>query len=304
MPRTANPLLPACSSKALCGSVSRRAAASTAGMRPMVRGEDRMRGILPAALAVLMLAIPPATQTQNSDDAGAKNAQKARAALNAMVQAMGGQAWLNMKNRMLQGHLAGFDHGNPGDGTTDYWEYHAWPDQDRIEYTKHRDVVQFYLGRQGWEVTYRGKKALPQDQADDYLRRRDHSIETVVKTWLNDPATILVYEGQRLAERHLADQVTLISPQNEAVTILMDTQTHLPLRRTFEWRDPEFKDKNLDAEEYDDYHAFDGIPTPFTITRFKNEEIVRQYFVVHVAYNQQLPSDIWSVDAAAQRIKK
>ena len=32
-------------------------------------------------------------------------------------------------------------------GTTEYWEYHAWPDHDRIEYTKHRDVVQFYVGR-------------------------------------------------------------------------------------------------------------------------------------------------------------
>ena len=42
----------------------------------------------------------------------------------------------------------------------------------------------------------------------------------------------------------------------------MDAQTHLPLRRTFQWRDPVYKDKNLDAEEYDDYHTFDGIPTP------------------------------------------
>jgi hypothetical protein len=267
-----------------------------------------MRGILLIALAVLMLAAPTATRPQASsvtgDDAGAKNAQQARAALDAMVQALGGQAWLNMKNQMRQGHLAGFDHGNPGEGTTEYWEYHAWPDQDRIEFTKHRDVVQFYEGREGWEVTYRGKNALPQEQVDDYLRRRDHSIETVIKNWLNDPKTILVYEGQRLAERHLADQVTLISAQNEAVTIQMDTQTHLPLRRTFEWRDPVFKDKNLDAEEYDDYHTFDGFPTAFTITRFKNNEIIRQYFLVHVSYNQQLPPDFWSVDAADRRIKK
>jgi hypothetical protein len=255
-------------------------------------------------LAALMLAAPSTTRTQTADEAGAKSAQQARAALDAMVQAMGGPAWLNMKNQVRQGHLAGFDHGNPGEGTTEYWEFHAWPDEDRIEYTKHRDVVQFYLGRQGWEVTYRGKKALPQDQVDDYLRRRDHSIEMVVKTWLNDPKTILVYDGQRLAERHLADQVTLISAQNEAVTIQMDVQTHLPLRRTFEWRDPVFKDKNLDVEEYDDYHTFDGIPTPFTITRLKNDEIVRQYFVDHASYNQQLPPDFWSVDAAERRIKK
>ena len=263
-----------------------------------------MRGILLVALAVLMLATPPTTQTQTSEDAGAKNAQQARAALDAMVQALGGQAWLNIRNQMRQGHVAGFDHGKPSEGTTDYWEYHAWPDQDRIEYTKHRDVLQFYLGREGWEVTYRGKKALPQEQVDDYLRRRDHSIETVVKSWLNDPKTILVYEGKRLAERHLADQVTLISARNEAVTIQMDTQTHLPLRRTFEWRDPVFKDKNLDAEEYDDYHAFDGIPTPFTITRFKNDDMLSQRFLDHAAYNQQYAADFWSVDAADRRIKK
>ena len=54
-----------------------------------------------------MLAATPMTRTQTSDDAGVKNAKQARAALDAMVQALGGQAWLNMKNRMQQGHVAG-----------------------------------------------------------------------------------------------------------------------------------------------------------------------------------------------------
>jgi hypothetical protein len=42
----------------------------------------------------------------------------------------------------------------------------------------------------------------------------------------------------------------------------MDVQTHLPLARTFQWRDPEYHDKNTDTEEYDDYHTIDGFPTP------------------------------------------
>ena len=125
-----------------------------------------------------------------------------------------------------------------------------------------------------------------------------------IKTWLKDPNTILIYEGQRLAERHLAEQVTLISVQNEAVTIQMDVQTHLPLRRTFQWRDPVFKDMNTDAEDYDNYHTIDGFPTPFTITRYKNDDMTRQYFLLHVAYNQSLDPDFWSVDAAERRIKK
>ena len=252
--------------------------------------------------AALIIAGPLASQT--TDDLSVKNARQARAALDAMVQALGGQAWLNMKSQMRQGHIAAFFHGKPSGGTTEYWEFHSWPDHDRIEYTKHRDVVQFYVGRTGWEVTYKGKAPLPQEQVDDYLRRRDHSIETVIKTWLKDPQTILVYEGQRLAERHLAEQVTLISAQNEAVTILMDAQTHLPLRRSFEWRDPLYKDKNLDAEEYDDYHVMGGFPTPFTITRFKNDDMTRQYFLDKASYNQDLAQDIWNVDAAERRIKK
>ena len=222
---------------------------------------------------------PHAARTQTGDDAAHKNAAQARAALDAMVQALGGAAWLNINNMERQGHIAAFYQGNPDPGTTEYFEFHQWPDHDRIEYTKHRDVVQFYVGRQGWEVTYRGKKPLDKDIVDDYLRRRDHSIETAVKVWMKDPNTILIYEGQHMAERHLAEQVTLISPQNEAITILMDMQTHLPLARSFQWRDPVYHDKNTDTEEYDDYHTIDGFPTPFTITRLKNGDTVRQYFV-------------------------
>ena len=263
-----------------------------------------MRKVYWVALALIMLAAPLATRPQVTEDAGQKNAKQARAALDAMVQALGGEAWLNQKNQMLEGRVAAFFHGKPSGGTTEYWEYHAWPDHGRIEFTKHRDMVQFYVGRAGTEVTYKGNAPLPQEQVDDFLRRRDHSIETVVKVWLKDPNTILIYEGQHLTARHLADQVTLISAENKAVTILTDVETHLPLRRTFQWRDPVYKDKNIDAEEYDDYHNLDGFPTPFTITRFKNDDMTRQYFVVHVKYNQELPADFWSVEAAEKRIKK
>jgi hypothetical protein len=258
----------------------------------------------PVLLSALLLSSPATTLTQTADEAGAKNANQARAALNLMIQALGGDAWLNQKNKVMEGHVAAFFHGTPDLGTEETFEFHQWPDHDRIEVSKHRDVVEFFVGSQGWEVTYRGKKPMDKDILDDYLRRRDHSIETAVKVWMKDPSTILLYEGQRLAERHLAEQVTLISAQNESVTILMDAQTHLPLRRVFEWRDPVYKDKNADAEEYDDYHDIDGFPTPFTISRFKNDEQVRQYYVTKVSYNQTLPADFWDPDEAAKKITK
>ena len=257
-----------------------------------------------AMLALLALAIPPAGRPQALNDTEAKNAQQARQALDRMVQALGGQAWLDLKNQMRYGHIAAFFHNQPDPGTTEYWEYHQWPDHDRIDLTKHRDVVQFVIGRQGFEVTYKGKKPMDQKGFDDFIRRRDHSIETVIKVWLKDPNTILLYEGQRMASRHMAEQVTVISPQNEAVTIMMDVSSHLPLSRSFEWRDPIYKDKDVDLEEYDNYHTVDGFPTPLSITRSDNGEVVRQYYINKVEFNQQLPGDFWDVNAAEKRIKK
>jgi hypothetical protein len=271
---------------------------------------------LAVGLVMVGLAVPLSLWGQADEAAGTKsaplavessadkNAAKARAALDAMVKAMGGDAWLNMKNMERQGHIAAFYHGTPDLGTTLFWEYHEWPDRDRFEYTKHRDVVQFYEGRKGIEITYRGAKDLPKEQVDDFLRRRDHSIETAVKVWMKDPKTIFIYEGQRMAERHMADQVTLISAENEAITIQMDSQTHLPLARIFQYRDPVYKDKNTDTEEYAAYHDVDGLPTAYSITRMKNDETVRQIYVDRVRYNQDLPPGFWDINEVARKIKK
>lgn len=281
-----------------------------------------MRRMLPWALAGLLLSAPlvckaqtdegPATTpaaTQKAEIGGegseaTKNAEQARAALEAMVKALGGQAWLNIKNSEKDGHFAAFFHGNPDLGTEQFYDYHQWPDHDRIEFTKHRDDVQFYIGNQGWEVTYKGKKALPKDQLDNFLRNRDHSIETAVKVWMKNPKTILIYEGPRMVERHLGIQVSLISPDNQAITLVMSNDTHLPLRSEYQYRDPVFHDLDTETEEYDDYHVVDGFPTAFNLTRIKNGETTQQLYLDRVKYNQDLPADFWDPDAAARKIKK
>ena len=264
----------------------------------------KMRIVLAVVLATMLTASSAARAQSAGDTDAGKNAAQARTVLEAMVKALGGDAWLNIRNVMQKGHVAAFFQGKPDLGTTELWQFHQWPDHDRIEITKHRDVVNFYIGREGWEVTYRGKKQLPADIVEDYLRRRDHSIEVAVKVWLKDPRTILIYEGKRMAARHMADQVTLISAENESITIQTDEQTHLPLSRSFQWRDPVYKDKNTDLEEYAGYQTIQGFPTPLSISRSKNGDMVRQYYIDRVEYNQDLPADFWDVDATARRIKK
>lgn len=243
----------------------------------------------------------PAAQAQDP------SAARARAALEAMIQALGGDQWLQARNGYTEGRIASFYQGKPTGATVRYWAWHT-PAAERIDLSeknsdKH-DWIQIYTGNDCWEITFRGKRPMPKDQCADAIRRRDHSIENVVRVWMKDPATVLLYEGQSLAERHLAIQVTLINAQNDSVTLQMDAGTHLPLRRTYDWRDPLYKDKNEEVEEYDDYHTIAGLPTPFTISRFHNGDETQQRFVFKAAYNQDLPANMFDPDDAATHFKK
>jgi hypothetical protein len=252
---------------------------------------------------------PPPTSSIAAPTSSAEDtsSRKAREALNAMVQALGGDTWLNQQNAYIDGRIAGFYQGKPTGATVRYWDW-LTPTSERIDLTEGKsdkhNWTQIFVGKECWEVTFRGKNPVPRDQCAEAIRRRDHSLEAAVHLWMKDPSTVLMYEGQSLAERHLAQQVTLLNSDNDSITIQIDAMTHLPLRRTYYWRDPVYKDKNEETEEYDDYHNIEGIQTPFTITRLHNGDMTRQSFVFKAAYNVPLPPDGFDATAVATHLHK
>jgi hypothetical protein len=258
----------------------------------------------PVRLACLLLIIFSLHPSGAQDADALANQKKARATLDAMVAALGGQRWLTLTTAMQEGRTSAFYQGKPTGATALFYEIQKFPDQTRIELNKKHDVVELILGDHAWEITYKGKKELPKEQIDELIRRRNHSIRTAITVWLNNPGTILIYNGQELVERHLADKTTLISPENDSITIETDSETHLPLRRTYQWRDPLYKDKNTEAEEYDNYMPVEGLPTAYAITRFHNDDQTNQRFLTHAAYNIPVTPDMFDPDATAAKIPK
>lgn len=254
-----------------------------------------------ALLALLFAACAACAQAPQSPDA---NSQKARAELQAMVAALGGPRWLALQNTYTDGRVSGFYQGKPTGAIEDYFEWTTPSGDERIEFGKKHDDIDIYSAGHCWEMTYQGKKDLPKDICSDYLRRRDHSIDVALRVWFKDPRTILIDDGQTLSERHLTDQVTLINAENDSITIQMDADTHLPRSRTFRWRDPIYHDRDTDREEYDNYHLVEGIPTPFSITRFHNGDMVSQRYLYHAAYNVPLPPGGFDIDAVAAKRKR
>jgi len=215
--------------------------------------------------------------------------KKARAILDEMIQALGGKAYMNLQDMEQQGRTYGFYHGNPSGQGSLFWRFWKWPDKDRFELTKQRDVIYIYNGDQGWEITFKGTRAEEPDELKDYLRARNYSLDNVLRRWLKQRETALFYEGSGLTQDKQVDKVTLINGKDEAVKLFIDQLTHLPVKKSYFVRDPESREKDEEAEVYDNWRPEQGVSTAHTVVVMHNGEMTRQRFIQSVSYNQGIP---------------
>ena len=286
-----------------------------------------MRFIVLIVAAVLALSAaaqnPPAQKSGQTslqqiveEDPGVK---KARTLLDQMIQALGGQAFLNVQDMKQQGRSYGFHHGEPQGSGALFTRFWKWPDKERFDFrasmteyeilpgvdiTSKANYSLVFSGDTGHEVTFRGTAALDPDVLQDYLRRRKHSLLWVLRSWLNEPEMIFLYQGQVVAERKLAEKVSILNAQNDAVTLYIDTTNHLPLKVTFVWRDPKTRDRDEFAVGYENYRPIQGIMTPFSVTLYKNGEPVNQRFLNTTTYNTGMTDAMFAATAIYEPKKK
>lgn len=231
------------------------------------------------------------------DKEAQQNSNKAKSTIEAGILALGGQTYLTIRDREQQGRAYSFHHGRPSGAGGLFWSFSEFPDKERFEFTKERDIAQLFVGNKGYEITYKGPHPVEQKDLEDYLRRRRFSLDTVLRTWVNDPSVVLLFDGNAIAAEHPALQVTLINAQNESVTLYFDTDSHLPVKKSFEWRDPVDRQKNLEEEIYDNYKPVSGIMAPYSVTRFFNGDMANQRFLNSVTINEGLDSAMFDPDS-------
>jgi hypothetical protein len=220
------------------------------------------------------------------------NQQKARALVDGMIQALGGQPYLTAQDYYSEGRSGSY-HNESLQGTSLFYRFWKWPDKDRIELTKQRDIVQLYVGDDAYEITYKGVRPLSlekEEKVKQAIIRRHYSLENVLRNWMKEPGILLLDEGPSISEGHMAEKLTIINSKNESVTILVDPSTHLPLEKRFSVRDPRYRDRDEEVQIYGDWKEFQGINTPRMTVIKRNGETISQQIILNITYNMH-PSD-------------
>jgi hypothetical protein len=194
----------------------------------------------------------------------------------------------------LEGRTYSFYQGQAKGVGLRFWRFWKWPDKDRVELTKQRDVVYIHNGDKGYETTFRGTRPEVAKDLQDFIRRRDYSLPRMLRVWLSQPGVSLYYDGVAVAENKPAEQVTISTGNGQAQILYLDKSNFLPIAKSFIYRDPETRERNEELEGYDNYHLVQGVNTPYTVTRKRNGEMTSQVFVTKVVYNSGLQDSLFS----------
>jgi len=236
---------------------------------------------------------PSASQSIPVDQ---ENANKARALINQAIEALGGDAYMKIQDISQTGRTYSLHNGEAEGTGVVFWRFYTYPDKERIELTKQRDVIYIYRRDEGFQVTYKGTQAEDAKTLKDYLRRRQYALDYILREWLKEPGIALFYEGATVAAQKDAQQVTIMNARDQGVTLYFDSNTHLPVKKSFSWRDPTDKERNVEEEIYDNYRPVQGVMTPFSVSRYYNGEMANQRFLHTVSYNQGLSDSLFAAD--------
>ncbi|MDQ2711070.1 MAG: hypothetical protein M3Y24_02350 [Acidobacteriota bacterium] len=234
--------------------------------------------------------------------------------VDAAVAALGGNTFLQMRSRIASGRVYAFFHDQLSglDLATIYTEY---PDRkpaanglaviEREVLGKKQDYSFLFLADQGWDVTFRGARPIPDENWQRYVRTTQNDILYLLHSRPNEPGMDFDYVGSQVyVSRHI-EVVDITDSASRTVRVYFDHNTKLPMRQTYNWLDEDTKQRNEEVSVFDKYRDIgNGIMWPFSIERERNGYKTYQFFADKVQANQAIPPKIFELPPGARVLKK
>ena len=233
-------------------------------------------GLLVAGLGIAS-AFPDAAQ-ENPVLMPEESAARAKKLLQQAIEALGGAAYLNVRDMTCTGRVGEFDHNGQLTGFGQFLDYKQPPDRDRQENLPQRNIITVYAGDKGWSLDRGGVSDATTADISDFQESVRKGINFILRSRIHEPDMIIRYGGRDVVDLREAEWVELLGADDRSIRIALDQQTHLPIRKVVEVSDPLAPVKLHETEYYSNYHSISGIETPFQVLRERNGAKIFQIF--------------------------
>lgn len=230
-----------------------------------------------------------------------QSAAKARELIAAAIQALGGDAYLKVRDITRTGRLAQFSSQGELAGYIGFVDYYKLPDKNRTEYSKKRNIIDVFNGDKGWSLDREGVQETPVAGTARFQEGLMKDVDHFFRYRLGkEEGLSLRYGGSDILELKQVDWIVVQDSERRVMRIALDRSTRLPARAVYVTRDPETRNRMEETELFANYHSFQGIMTPKQITRERNGRPVYQAFFESVRYNSGLDDFFFTRESLEQ----
>ena len=224
-----------------------------------------------------------------------QSAAKARELLNATIQALGGDAYLAVRDVSRIGRLSQF--GSNGDltGFAEVFDFTKLPDKRRREYSKKRNIIDVFNGNEGWSLNREGIEDTSAETLDAFQENLRRGMDNFLRFRYNkEPGIILRYGGMDLLDMKQIDWVEITDREHRVLRIAIHRSTQLPIRAVNFQRDRETRNPIQEVDYFSNYQPIQGVMTPFRVARERAGRRVSETVYTSILYNTGLDDSLFT----------
>jgi hypothetical protein len=254
---------------------------------------------------VFLLALTFLSTAETKQERGKKVVDEA-------LQALGGQAFLEMNDRIEDGRAYSFYREQltglaVAKIATRYLSapVNGIAQRERQAFGKDEDNVILFREDGAYQITYRGAKPLADDRYARYVESTRRNIFYILRNRLNEPGLLFEYKGADVWQNNPVEVVDVIDADNNVTTVYFQRSTKLPIRQEYVRRDPKTKERDEYSTVFSKYRdAGGGVQWPFNIMTARNGEKVFEMFSESVTINQGLTDDFFTLSTKMKILPK
>ena len=270
----------------------------------------------------------PATAGPAQEMLPEQSAAKARQLLQQVVAALGGQAYLNVRDTQCDGRTAQFGTAGTLTGFTLFRDLWLLPDKNRVEYftkgehtiagflmgaddlliTHGGAMITIYSSEGGWTLDKAGVSDEPEDVIKSFNDQLKTGMNNMLRKRMNERGVEVQYGGTDLIDLKEAEWIEFTDSDHREMRLGIDQRTHVPLRWVVATRNSDTRERTEMITSYTQYLTLDGVKSPLSMELFRNDHKVSQTFLSNCKYNSDLDPQLftraWLEQHAAELSKK
>ena len=272
------------------------------------------------AIVAIAAAGPRAMRAQDDESLmPEQSAAKAKELLQQTITALGGDAYLNVRDYVCTGHAAAFEHSGEAGEPAEFKDLWLMPDKDRKELEAHGVntltmifgipgkagyTIDVYAGNQGWTMDRSGVTDQSAESIADFQDQLHNSMNYVLRHRLNEEGMMFRYAGVDIVDLKPVDWVELVDSTNRVMRLAIEQSTHLPLQFVVTTRDPETREETSRTTMYSEFLPANGVMIPRNIVAMRNTLMVGQVFYTECDVNTGLDPNLFTRQSLEERYAK